>query len=261
MPKHITLSGHEIAHDEPSREVAAFLKKLRAMLDDDGVDEQSMIGFAYGPENPLLDHTLFAGRGAVTKETLANPHYHVMSDLLARKHAKVRNIDVEKIAAEHTMSVADAAEKLGVHESAIRQAIASRRLPSWVKAGKHFLRPAAVDAFRIGNRGPKPPGVGEPLKVRIGNHEGLSFRLKAPGGLSREERPEPHIVEAELLRWQRIAVIAGGEGKHRFFVLEPADEENELAVGTFYVRGKFSIAEKINNPRKAREAWDEFSPE
>lgn len=260
MPKYSTLSGHEITHETPTPAIAAFLERLRAMLDDDAIDEQAMIGCAYGPENPLLDHTLFAGRGAVTRETLADPLYHVMADLLARKHARARGVDVEKIAAEHTVTVADAAERLGVHESAIRQAIAARRLPSWVKDGKHYLRPDAIDAFKVGNRGPKPAGNGEPLQVRIGNTAGYSFRIKALGGLSKEERPDAHILEAELLRWSRVGIIAGGEGKHRFFVLEPAEDENELAVGTFHVRGKFAIVEKINNPRKAREAWDTFEP-
>jgi excisionase family DNA binding protein len=260
MPKYITLSGHEIAHETPAPAVAAFLDRLRAMLEDDAVDEQAMIGCAYGPENPLLDHTLFAGRGGVTRETLSDPLYHVMADMLARKHARARGVDVAKIADEHTVTVGDAAERLGVHESAIRQAIAARRLPSWVKDGKHYLRPDAVEAFKVGNRGPKPAGSGEPLKVRIGNVDGYGFRIKALGGLSREERPAPNVVEAELLRWSRVAIIAGGEGKHRFFVLEPAEDENELAVGTFYVRGKFAIAAKQNNPRKAREAWDAFEP-
>jgi excisionase family DNA binding protein len=260
MPTHMTLSGHEIEHDPPPRAVAAFLAKLRAMVADDAVHEQAMIGFAYGPDNPLLDHSLFAGRGAVTKETLADPLYHVTADLLARKHAAVRGIDVEAIAAQHTLSVAEAAERLGVHASAVRQAIASRRLPSWVKDGKYYLRPAAVDAFKIGNRGPKPASAGEPLKVRVGNHEGLSFRFKALGGLSKVQRPELNIVEAELLRWSRVAVIAGGQGKHRFFELVPSDEEHELRVGTFYVLGKLAIASKVNNPRAAREAWEAFEP-
>jgi hypothetical protein len=50
-------------------------------------------------------------------------------------------------------------------------------------------------------------------------------------------------------------VHACGCGDSTWFVLEPADEENEVRHGDFYVKGKFRVAKKLNNARIASEAW------
>ena len=145
---HRTVNGHQIEY-EATPKVAAFLRRIEAAIDDPAISEQSLIGLAYSTENPMMDHSMFPGRGAVTKETLADPAYRVMADLLFRKRVTERGIDLAKVEARYTMTPAEAAAELGVHESAIRQAISSLRLASWKRDGKHFLDPHAVRALQL----------------------------------------------------------------------------------------------------------------
>jgi excisionase family DNA binding protein len=159
MATHTTLTGHAIEF-EAGGTFRAFLARLHGMLDDARVTDQEMIGVAYGRENPVLDHAFFPGRGCVTREVLEDPRYAVVADLLARKNVAVARLSIESLAEQYSLSVAQAAERIGVHESAVRQAIAARRLPSWLKAGRHHLAPSAVDAFALATggkrRGPQP---------------------------------------------------------------------------------------------------------
>ncbi|MBX3216932.1 MAG: hypothetical protein KF850_33175 [Labilithrix sp.] len=151
-----TVSGHTITF-EAGPKVAAFLRRIEAAVDDPKVSERELTGLAFSAENPILDHSLFPGRGGVTPKVLADPAYHVMTDLLFRKQLAEQGDGVEKIAARYSMTVAEAAAELGIHASAVRQAIAARRLASWVKDGQHYLDPRAVRALEVGTRGPKGP--------------------------------------------------------------------------------------------------------
>jgi hypothetical protein len=55
-------------------------------------------------------------------------------------------------------------------------------------------------------------------------------------------------------------VLTGSAGKARFVVLTPADHEEQIAFGNFYVRGAFQVEQKINNTKAAKRAWQEFTP-
>jgi hypothetical protein len=139
------------------------------------------------------------------------------------------------------------------------------RLPAWVKGGRLFLNPVSIDAWQVGTRGPPPPvprpsgtAVGGPLEVRMGNANGKSFRVKYPGNLEGETRIDHHVIGGRIPTWRRVAVITGGEGKHRLQILEPADEDNELVFAGFSVRGRFRVVEKVNNAREAREMFTAF---
>lgn len=154
-----TVMGHEIRLDVAPK-VAAFLGRMELLAGDRATTEQTMIGVAYSTENPMLDQSPFPGRGGITKEVLADPAYRVMTDLLFRKRIAERKIDIEKIAARYTMTIAEAAAERGVHESAIRQAIASVRLASWYRDGRHYLDPRAVRALEVGTRAPTGPRRG-----------------------------------------------------------------------------------------------------
>lgn len=270
MPTHETLSGHVINYERPLPKVEAFLAKLREMLGDARTTEQEMTGFAYGRDNPILDHTLFPGRGAVTKEVLDDPVYHVITDLLARKNVAERGADIEKIARGYTMTVAEAAAQLGITEQAVRKAIASRRLPSWVKDGQHFLHPKTVAAFEIAPRGFKRETEGSEaerararradhtLAICIGHTEGKKLSIRAPTELTLE-RVEGNVQQGEVPNgWQTVGVLSGGDGKDRFWLLEPASSPNEIVWGPFFVRGRFRVAEKVNNAEKARATWKDF---
>lgn len=87
--------------------------------------------------------------------------------------------------------------------------------------------------------------------------------VKAEGDWHRSSRstPEPRhlLVSGYVTGWSRVLVstTARSSGKRRVFILVPSDEDNELALGEFKVVGAFAIEEKINNVRKARDAFEE----
>lgn len=283
MPTHETMSGHLIEYERPSAKVAAFIARLREMAESAAVTEQEMIAAAYGPENPILAPGLFPGRGAVTKEVLADPVYHVMADLLARKHLAVSGTNVEELAAEHTVAVPDAARELGLTEDAVRKAIAARRLPSWIRDGRHMLHPKSVAAFgKLTQSDDKPrrgrerqddrseaerkrdARIDRELEVKLGNSAGMSFRVRYPASLGDLKRVDGNIHEG-IIRdgWKRIAVIAHSDRLGtRFWALEAKGvAQHELALGPFFIRGNFTEAPPINNAKRAEEAWEAFAAE
>ena len=115
MATHKTVSGHDIEYEE-TRELAAFLARLGAVVADPKASVSEAIGLAYSRENPILDQAVFPERGAVTKEVLASPAYAVVSDLIFRKEASAGAYDLEEMAARHTLTVPEVAERLGVRE-------------------------------------------------------------------------------------------------------------------------------------------------
>jgi len=155
---HETLSGHRIEFNEPEGELARFFELVRRSANDPSFTENDLIALIYSADNPLLSPGVVPGRGMVTKETLQHPVYRVLQDLLVRKHVQERGSDVAAMAARHTLTMAQAADQLGVHVSAIQQAIKAQRLASWVKNGRHYLSPSAVAAFKLSRRGPPPKG-------------------------------------------------------------------------------------------------------
>lgn len=161
-----TLAGEDISYPKPTGELAAFFARVRDATNDPNVTENDMIELVYGRENPLLDQTIFKDRGAVTKATFANPLYNVMLDLMGQKRVQEGTLDLEAAGALYTMTVAEAATAKGVHESAIRQAIAGHRLTSWKKKGRHMLDPDEVANYQPSNRGPRGSRAGTGSRVR-----------------------------------------------------------------------------------------------
>lgn len=273
---YITTSEHRI-HYEPTPKVLAFFLKLGAMVDNDKISEQEMIGLAFSSENPILDHTLFVGRGAVTKEVLEDPAYAVLTDILFRKKVSLGLVDVAKLAAMHSMTVAEAAAELGVHESAIRQAISARRIGSWLKDGRHYLDPRVVKTLEIG-RGPRAgspkPDIevahadgsreiiqvkSHPLEIVMGHAKDASMRVKAQDQLIELGRIAGNVKHYRLMSWKRVVVMTTGEGgSKRAFVLERDARENELVFGPFSVRGRFVVKEKANSPKTADMFWKAY---
>lgn len=151
---HTTVTGHHIELDATPK-VAAFLRRLEEGVDDPKTSERDLIGLAYSNENPFLDHTMFPGRGAVTKEVLDDPAYHVMTDLLFRKRLAEEGTDVARLAARYSMTPAEAAEELGITVGAVRQMIAAKRIPSWMRDGRHYIDPRSLKGLEVGTRGPK----------------------------------------------------------------------------------------------------------
>lgn len=263
MPTHTTLTGHEISYDEPSPELAKLLRKLDRLAADPKASEDDMILLMYAETNPLLEAGVIPGRGMVTKATLERPEYYVMGDLLDRKRLQQSGTDPEELAREYTLSVGDVARQLGVHESAVRQAIAARRLGSWLRDGRHYLHPRAVESFGAtmhlragaaaasGAKRAKPPGTGRALKVRMGTVEGAGLHVKSDG--SWVAKGDPGC--GEVHGWRHAAVISGKGEKQRLFLIEPSSEQYDIGYEGFFVRGYFRVVTKENNAKRAVDAW------
>ncbi len=155
MEKYTTIAGEEIAYPTPAPDVAALLSALVDAVNDPIVSESEIIELIYGKENPLLRQDVLPHHGVVTKEVFDNPLYHVMTDLLGRKRVQLGTLNVDKALSQYTMTVSEAAEELGIHPSAVRQAIKTRRLAGVKKGSQYFLRPLSVRSYKVSQRGPK----------------------------------------------------------------------------------------------------------
>lgn len=279
MPRiHVTLSGHEIRYDDPGPELEHFLQRAQRLAENPEVTEGELVALVYSRENPILDHSIFPGRGTVTREVLDRPEYAVLQDLLFRKEVQQRAIDVRAIEARYTLTPGEVAERLGVHVSAVTKACQERRVSSWVKGRRYFLDPGALAPLEQGKRrGPAPGGgprlVAEPgrfdvkgrpttLSYRAGQEAGAVLRVRLPGPAGEAVEPSSKAAPAEgqVKAWRRVGVLHGRAGKLRFFELEPASEDGEVKLGALYVRGRFRVVEKVNNAKAAREAWEAFQP-
>ena len=264
METYTTLLGEKILYAPPAPEVAAFLARVIDAANDPNVSESALIDLIYGPHNPILKQGVFPGHGMVTRETFANPIYHVMQDLLGRKRVQMGTLNIDAALDEHTVTVSEAAEMLGVHVSAVRQAIHAHRLAAVKRGGVWLISPRAIDSFHLSRRGPAPKrqdaqqSPAPVLLVRVGNAPGASFRLSVRGGVLRETGRQKHTVEGEIDQFESVAIRSGGDGKHRFFELRPAQDKQELMFQGFFVRGRFQIAHKENNPERALAAWREW---
>lgn len=236
-------------------ETEVFLKKVLALYEDPRKSENDLIALVYSKENPILDQTIFPTRGAVTAAVLENPLYGVMTDLIFRKECAKSGTKIEELADQYTLTVVEAAEQLKIHPASVQKAIASKRLPVWVKGNKHYLDPKTFHLLgAVGQRGPASPDV-QPLTFRVGKNKEHMLRIK-----SIEGEPDSKIapVKGSLDRWRRVAVLHGQGDNLRLFILEPAAEANEIERGEFYVKGNFEVKEKVNNRKTAQAAWDSF---
>jgi hypothetical protein len=129
--------------------------RAHELAEDTQASEDELIAWVYGSENPILDRTIFPERGAVTRAVLESPVYQVLQDLLFRKSAAVRGQRLDRLAAKFTLTVNEAAERKGVTPQAIRHAIATKRLPAWVRGGEYHIDPRTLDLVEFGSRAPK----------------------------------------------------------------------------------------------------------
>lgn len=288
-----TVNGQVIEYS-PTAKVAAFLARIEQMVADPKTKEQQIVGLAYSSENPFLDHTMFPGRGAVTKDVLANPAYHVMTDLLFRKRVAESGFAVEKLASKYTVGIPEAARELGINENAVRKAIASGRLPAWTKEdGRQYLDPRTFKTIEVGTRGPKkgtfkvrtetvePAGEevvrlrderleqavadvdgepeAEPLDVIMGQEKGAGLKINVEA--EDVQRIAGNRLHGRVKRWKRVAVMTKGEGgKRQVYVIVPGRKENAITIGPFAVRGRFDVDEKVTAPTRVDDAWKAAKP-
>lgn len=258
-----TIEGRDLDIGEPSGDLGAYWRLLLGATEDPAVSHNRLIALIYSPENPLMDRDYLPGRGSVTPAVFAQPLYHAMCDLLGRKQAQTGELDLERVAATYTVTPAEASETLGISQNAVRQAVEAGRLGAWKKGGRWFLHHRGVEAYRVGHGGKQRDGEGLPLDVRIGaDGRGDGMKLRHLGAALERDDGNTHAGRVAA-GWARLGVmttsgVKGGEGKARFFVLEPSSEPGELEFSGFYVRGAFKVVSHENNARRAAEAWKAF---
>jgi len=255
MPSHTTINGRTIEY-EPTTAELRFVERVEAAVTNAAISEADLRSLIYGPENPLLDQQ--AGYSFVTPAAFDAPVFRVALDLLDRKRIAAGSLDVERTAARYTLSVAAAAERLGVVDSTVRMAVREGRLPSWIKGGDIFLAPESVDSYEVSRRG-RPPK----LLVTCGSKDGASMRIRVIGGELEVARKEGGLVEGQVAAWSQVAVITGAkreardgtsETTYRYWLLEPGGPERRVELAPFKVVGRFTEKEKRNG-KAASEAW------
>lgn len=257
------LSGETIEYECATDAVREFVALVFANVANGAVSAAQLEALVYGPANPLLSTDILPGRAVVTKATYEHPAFHVMLDLIGRKRIANGQLDLEAARARHTMTVREAAGKLGITEGAVRQAIYGGRISAWREEGTYYLDPSVVSAYRVSRRGPKPvthAPISHGLEVRCGSNDSARFNVKTQRPLASTRRVKG-IVTGTAGSWKRVGVLAAKDDGARFFVLEPADEQNQLEFEGFYVRGWFRVMCTENNARKARESFTAFIAE
>lgn len=257
MPTYALLSGEAVDYDA-TPELAAFLERAEAYVQDPDVSVSDMVELLYGEENPLLVKGVIAGRGFVTAEVLAHPAYRVMVDMLDRKRIQLGKLHPAAVEAAHSLTVVDAAKRLGISTGAVRQAITGGRLAAIKRNGQYWLRPEALASYRVSRKGPAASAVRAPaLRVRIGTEGDTVMQLKHDGQL--ETVRTGHVDEGELTGWTWAAVKSARKdlGSLHVYHLRPGPLENELVLGGLFVRGRFDIAARVHGVKEAAQAWKE----
>lgn len=255
MPTHTTINGRTIEY-EPTATEAKFLHRVEAAVMNAAIGEVEVRALIYGPENPLLDQR--AGYTFVSPSAFESPVFRVLLDLLDRKRIATGALDLERAAARYTLSVAEAAERLGVRDSTVRTAVIEGRLPSWMKDGEIRLAPESVDSYKVSRRG-RPPR----LLVKCGSKEGASMRVRVIGGELETSGKEGSVVEGQVTSWEKVGVITGLKRKarsgemettYRYWLLEPGGQERRVELEPFKVVGRFTIVDQKNG-KAASETW------
>jgi len=260
------LSGETVEFTAPTGEMGAFLRRVLAAAKDPAVSEHELNEVVFGPDNPLLDHTVVPGKTVATSEVYRDPLFHVMLDCIARKRMPP-DTGMNAARTRYTMTVPESAKQLGISESAVRQAIYANRLRARKEGGTYYLDPSSVGSYRVSRRGPRrrdasqknaPGGI---LEARFGQGPDASFRVKH----SREEFEFEEKHGAEWVGtipggWHRIGILGTTRDRARFWEIEPAEGESVLHFEGFYVRGGFRVVETVSQSPRAREAYRQFQP-
>lgn len=264
VERYTTTSGEVIEYPKPNADVAAFLARVIAATNDPRVTEAELTELVYGRENPILDHGIFPGRGAVTPQVFANPLYRVFTDLITQKSILEGTFVPARDRASYTLTVAEAAERIGVTPDAVRKAIRAKRLPASHRQGTYLIDPRDADTYRdlvlprgVPRKGAASSDDSEPaIRARCGSEPGRSLRIKGPDTVVVEKRG--NVVDVEARTFDRAIVATSGPSTQHAYELEPATETSRIEWGPFFVEGRFRIAREITNTRDASAAWHSF---
>lgn len=268
MEHYKTLAGETITYD-PSPVEARFLAQVVDLAHDPTATESDMVALIYGSENPMLKHGVLPDRGLVTKETWANPVHQVAMHLLDVKRVATGTLDMKAVRARYTMTVKEAAAKIGMSPTGVRNAVHAGRLTHWRTGRAIYLDPVEVGNYRKAATGPKRRGVkssgsrpilGHELQVAMGSRPGYSCHMKAPSRLLSDKKVD-HRREGPLpAGWQRIAFRFTDKAARQmtYYELIPGDAPAEIEHGPFYVKGRFTIARQLTKPDVVTEVWKAF---
>jgi len=255
MQTHTTINGRAVDYD-PTAEETRFIRRIEAAVIDPAISEAELRSLIYGPENPLLDQQ--AGYSFVTPTAFDSPVFRVLLDLLDRKRVRTGSLDLEKTASRYTLSVLEAAERIGIRDSAVRTAVIEGRLPSWVKDGQIRLAPESVDSYQVSRRG-RPPR----LLVTCGSKDGASMRVRVVGGELEVSAKQGGVVSGQVVNWEKVGVITGAkreargggtETTYRFWLLSPGGQQRRVEIAPFKVVGRFTVVHQANG-KAASEAF------
>ncbi len=255
---HETLTGRTLVFRRPTGALAAFLDGLRRLVGN-VQSEDTFVALLYSSENPLLTPDVVTGRGIVTASSFGNPVYHVMLDLLGRHRVALGRLDLAAAESQHTLSVAAAAAKLGITESQVQTAIQLFELPAWKRGGAYFLTPGAVAAYAYAQslRAAEPVAAkpSTPVRVRVGVRNGTSLQIAGHSTPLTQDGSGAWNGEIPA-GWRSLGVLWKDGANARFFRIEPGGALGRLSNGDLFVMGQFSTVEKVNNPARARAAFE-----
>ena len=259
-----TLSGQIIEYDRPNKETAAFLARVLDMANRPESTESELVNLIYGKENSLLDQSILPTRGMVTKEAYENPIFQVMMDLLDLKRIQYGTVGAPS-AVDYTVTVPEAAEKAGVHQSAIRQAIQAGRISAIKVGGSYRISKQSLSAFEPSNRGPKPADPkweSAALYVCFGNTGSQALKLKLPEGHQVLELQDgPKGIHSGVIKGKiPFAVLTKEKMSCRFFEIsyDPNEPVTEFKYGPFFIKGRFRKLTWENNSKKAALEFKEW---
>ena len=260
---HETLLGEVIEYPVQPANVAAFIARATSAAYDPLVSEADLTALLYGPENPVLEHGRFEGRGAVTPAELRNPVYAVFLDLLDVKRAATGKASKPALEAAFRDTVSETAERLGISSSAIRQAIERGNIAAVKRPNGWLVDPKSADLYAETSKRRGPPRTQPALKLAFGNAPGVSFRPKVKDLeiTDRGTLKDGKITFGEVASFKRVAIAISGKDMHRVLVLEPAARPTRYEHGPFWVEGRFKFAGKSNDAQKSSQFFRDFEAE
>lgn len=271
---YVTVTNEKIVYEAPKKVIYDFLLRVMMAGADPKVSTLALYDLIHGAGNPILRQGVVPGRGLVDQSVLNDPVYRIMLDQLALKRIARGEMDAPGPPPEaYTLSVAEAAEIIGISPQGVRNSLARGAWRQVMNGGRLMLHPDDVEQWRrkhearggaagTDNKLEQGESSGADLLVRLGSIKGASFSVKHPAADLLDKRADgPRVWCGRIpAGWQQIAVKSSGGGRARVFVIEPGPEEREIEWKGFYLRGQFSVAEKVNDGAKASQRWKALEP-
>lgn len=249
---HEMFSGETMTF-EATAEEAAFYERAARLAADPAVTSAALVGLCFGPENPL--RKLHPSGAALTKASIKQPLHAALFDLVQRQWTADGLVEAEADdpAQRYSLTVADAAESLGLSVQAVRQAIRKGRLVAVKRGGQYWITPASVDLFRPSRRGP-----GHKVEVIRGHKQGVTMRTRHDGqdvDLPRKPGMPSKSWRGLVSGWSRMAVMTSLGDRYRLHLISAGgDDTDRIGVGPFHVDGRFTRV-YVSESRDIHKLW------